>query len=433
MKFVINNQLGYFDISNNIWLQGSKNSMLHNLCLPLLTQGECIIDNVPQIKDIELNLSYLAELGAKIKWLSPTTVSIQCDNINNKLLSPALSRKTTGSKFFIPLMVNLFGEYKTGACGGCNIGDRQFEKYAQSLESFGIKHEKLDNEIYRFFQSELVVKEYELPFPSFGLTVNAILSSVWRTEDITINNACQEPEIDNTIEILRLMGKDIERVCPSVIEIRGGKELKACRFRNMSDRNAAVTYTVMALITRSNLKIENYDDVKMEAFYKFLDEIGAKYELQNRELFVIGKLSHPLKPIGISAFLYPEFHSDWQPLIAPLLTHIEGKSYLEEKLFSDRLRYWLELEKMGAKFKFDYGIETRFKDNNPHAVRINGKSNLSGAEVYARDLRGGVALVTASLVAKGKTVIHNAEEILRGYENLVDTLKRLSVNIEIED
>lgn len=201
----------------------------------------------------------------------------------------------------------------------------------------------------------------------------------------------------------------------------------------MSDRNAAVTYTVMALITRSNLKIENYDDVKMEAFYKFLDEIGAKYELQNRELFVIGKLSHPLKPIAINAFLYPEFHSDWQPLVAPLLTQIEGKSYLEEKLFSDRLRYWLELEKMGAKFEFDYGIETRFKDNNPHAVRINRKSNLSGAEVYARDLRGGVALVTASLVAKGKTVIHNAEEILRGYENLVDTLNRLSVNIEIED
>ena len=433
MKFVIDNPKGHFNLSNVLDLQGSKNSMLQNLCLPLLTQEECIIENVPKIRDIELNLSFLEKLGAQIKWIDKNTLSITCRDIQNNLLPPHLSRKTTGSKFFIPLMVSLFGEYKTGPCGGCQIGDRQFDRHAKALEPFGILHKKLDGDVYHFFQADSLQDNYELPFMSFGLTLNAILSSVCREEEITISNTCQEPEIDNTIQFLKSLGVEIERVEGATIKMKGKKELKGCRFRNMSDRNAAVTYAVMAIITNSHLTIENYDDVKMEAFYKFLDEINAKYQVGEGELSIFKKSDNSLKPVKIEAFLYPGFHTDWQPLVAPILTQIEGKSYIKEKYFSDRLKYWIELEKMGASFDFDYQADTRFKDDNPHAVSINGKTSLSGANVYARDLRGGVALVTASLIAKGKTVIHNAEEILRGYDNLVDTLTNLSVNIAVED
>lgn len=431
MKFVINNPQGHFDISNVIYLQGSKNSMLQNLCLPLLSKEECIIENVPRIRDIELNLTFLEELGVQIKWIDPNTLSVNCQQISNRIFPPHLSRKTTGSKFFIPVMVSLFGEYKTGPCGGCNIGDRQFDKHAKALEPLGILHKKLEGDIYHFFQANSLQNKYELPFISFGLTVNAILSSVYREEEITISNACQEPEIDNTLDFLKAMGVEIEKIAESTIKIKGKKELKGCRFRNMSDRNAAVTYAVMAMITNSNLIIRNYDDIKMGAFYSFLNRINAKYQVGNQELSILKNFNKSLKPIDIKAFLYPVFHTDWQPLVAPLLSQIEGESYIEENYFADRLKYWLELDKMGASFKFDYNVKTKFKDDNPHAVRVKGKISLVGADVYARDLRGGVALVTASLVAKGKTVIHNAEQILRGYDNLVDTLKQLSVNIEV--
>ena len=433
MKFVINNPKGHFDISNRIYLQGAKNSMLQNVCLPLLTKEECIIENVPKIRDIELNLDFLKELGGKVQWINQSTLSITCQKITNKLLPPDISRKTTGSKFFIPLMVSLFGEYKTGPCGGCDIGDRQFDQHAKALEPFGILHTKLDADMYHFFQADSLQDKYELPFMSFGLTLNAILSSVCREKEITIRNACQEPEIDNTLEFLRVMGVEIEQIEGGTIKMRGKKELTGCRFRNMSDRNAAVTYALMGIITNSNLTIENYDDVKMEAFYKFLDEINAKYFIRQKELCILRNSDNSLKPVNINAFLYPGFHTDWQPLVAPLLTQIEGSSYIKENYFSDRLRYWNELEKMGANCKFDYDTKTRFQDDNPHAVYINGKTSLIGTDVYARDLRGGVALVTASLVAKGKTVIHNAEQIIRGYDNLVNILKQLSVNIEIED
>ena len=138
-------------------------------------------------------------------------------------------------------------------------------------------------------------------------------------------------------------------------------------------------------------------------------------------------------PIRITAFLYPQFHSDWQPLVAPLLTQLPTSTFVQEALFPDRLRHWEELAKMGARFAYEFGIETRFNDMNPHAATITGPVALKGAEVTARDLRTGACLVTAALIAKGTTCIHRAEEIDRGYEDMVATLRSLGVSAYRED
>lgn len=426
MRITVDNRVGHFDVSGQIILQGSKNSMLNNLCLPILTNEECIIDNVPDISDIRLNIDCLKALNAKIKWINKNKVSIQCDEIINKPMEPQISSKTTGSKFFIPLMVQRFGEYYTGASGGCDIGDRVFEYYAKSLEPFGITFQIKDN-VYRFYKTKSKSSNFTLPFPSFGLTVNAILSCVLNEEESVLANVCMEPEIDNTIEMLNSMAIKVLRY-KSEIRIIGNKKPTGCSFRNMSDRNAAVTFSIMALITNSMLEIHNFDNFKMEAFYSFLDVINAQYKTDINKLTIL-KHYNKLNPISVKAFLYPNFHSDWQPLIAPLLTQIEGKSSIEELLFPNRLKYWLELEKMGAKYNYNYNTETRFKDTNPHYVETFGIQKLNGTEVVATDLRGGMSLIIASLVAQGKTIINNAEEINRGYENIIETLNLLNVKI----
>lgn len=434
MKFIVTNPDGKSKIDGNIYLQGAKNSMLNNLLLPMLTEEEFIISNVPKIKDIEVNLEFLKILNARVEWIDDHTVLIQCNNIKYNELSATTSAKTTGSKYFIPFMVFRFGEFIMGPSGGDKLGNRGFENYANFLKSFGIDY-KLENGLYYFYKTDTKINEVTLPFQSLGLTINSIFASLHNSSDTIIRNACIEAEIDNTIEIINRMGGDVKRKTPHEIIVRGNKKYHGGKFRNMSDRNVAVTYSIMALISNSRIEILNYDNKKMDAFYKFLNDIGAKYKIIDNNKLVIEKsdLSNSFNPIRIKAFIYPDIHSDWQPLIAPLLTQINGNSYIEEHLFPDRLKYWNELEKMGAKYKFDYTNKTRFeKDENPHAVCVFGKLNLNGAEVTALDLRGGVALIIASLIAIGTTTIHNADEILRGYENIDVILKRLSLDIKRE-
>jgi len=190
MKLKIINKTGCIKINGIIKNQGSKNAMLNNLCLPILTSEECIIDNVPDISDIKLNIMHLEMLNATVKWLNPNKISIKCNNLINLQMDSNLSIKTTGSKFFIPLMVQKFGNYITGPSGGCNIGDRMFINYAKSLESFGISFKIIDDSKFYFYKINSFHNNITLPFPSFGLTVNAIFSSACQNKETIISNVC---------------------------------------------------------------------------------------------------------------------------------------------------------------------------------------------------------------------------------------------------
>jgi UDP-N-acetylglucosamine 1-carboxyvinyltransferase len=431
-KLLIKNDTVPYLNDGKIYLQGSKNSMLNNLCLPLYTEDECIIENVPNIMDINDNLSFLSDLGCVVKKIHKNTVSITCEKIKRVDYDQKLSIRTTGSKFFIPILVNKFNSYKTGISQGCNIGDRGFENYAKSLEPFGIEYEKSSDNTYNFHLATKIESEITLPFPSFGLTVNSILAAVASKKYFTLKNICQEAEIDNTISMFNAMGASIENK-ESNIYINKSNKLHGCIFRNMSDRNAAVTYAVAALMANIELVIENYDDAKMESFYRFLDDINAKYTVDEKTLVIYKSNLHleNKNKLEIKAFLYPDFHSDWQPLVSPLLATCYFNSYIEEWLFQNRLSHWRELEKLGALFQYDNSNITRFEgDSYPHAVKVFGGAELKGNNVYANDLRSAASLVLASIKAKGETIIDNIEQLDRGYESLVQDLINLGATME---
>lgn len=432
MKLLIKNPEGRYIINGEVKLQGAKNAMLNNLLLPLLTNDECIFENVPRINDVLTNLKYLESLGAAVQWITDSSIKIRCSQIKYKDLDSQTAYRTTGSKYFVPFMVHRFGKFITGPSGGDKLGSRAFADYAESLSFFGISYEQIEPSLYKFWKSsDPLGSEHNLKFPSLGLTINSIFAALTCGSDITITNSCLEAEIDNTIDIINQMGGDVQRIAPDSIIVRKKNLYKGGVFRNMSDRNVAVSYAMFALVTQGKITLTNFSNVKMEAFYHFLDQINCKYLTNGDSLFIdaanINKDSQRIK-----AYMYPEIHSDWQPLIAPLLIGQTGTSYIEEFLFPSRLEYWMELSKMGAKFEFDTNNSTRFTLNGDrHAVYIYGPSVLKGASVRAIDLRAGMCLIIASLNAKGDTLIENAEEIYRGYDKIDMVLRALGVSIEL--
>lgn len=419
-------------LKGTINLQGSKNSMLINLVLPILTNEECVISNVPRIKDIELNLSILESLGSKIRWLDKHTVSIKCDALSSAEIDPKLSVKTTGSKFFIPLLVSRFGKVKTGFSLGDDIGlDRGFSKFLDLMKSLGIPHEK-ENDHYLFYSNgKEGKKDLRLDFPSFSATIGAVLGCVTGEDTTIIRNTHQASEIDNACDMLRAMGAKIQRH-NNEIKVVGVKKLNGVNFRNMSDRNALVTYVTASLITNGETTINNIDDVKLEPFWDFLNKLGASYEKNKTSLIIYPSLSE-LKSVDIFAYMWPQFHSDWQPLVAPLLTQISGTSSIVDDLFESRLGYLQELGKMKASYEFFSPNNSRFNDGKSHGVKIHGPIKLHGSTVVAPDVRGGASLVIAGLAAEGRTTIENIDQIERGYEDIVGVLSSLTANIRYED
>jgi len=424
---VVYNPSGHFDISGSVTLQGSKNAGLINVALPLLTSDECIFSNIPAISDVEQALSFLRCIGADVRWNGPL-LHVTCENIEPRMMDPQLAVQTTHSSVFIPLLVSRFGEFVTGVPGGCDIGDRAFGQYVQTLSKMGVACEPTKSGILRFFSTGEFTSEITLPFPSYSSTISAVLLAMTHGS-MVIHNPSQEPEIDNVLQVLTSMGAHAQR-SDSRIEVAPPDKFNGGRFRNMSDRNVAVTYAVMALITGSELSIENFDDVKMDAFYQFLERIGVTYHREGQVLKIPSQDVTHLRATQVDAFIYPSFHSDWQPLVAPLLCLVHGTSRIEEQLFPNRLGYFEQLALMGAKYSDTMTQNARFQDNFMHAVEISGPCTFHGANVKAPDLRGAAALLEAALIARGTTYIDNAEILQRGYANVIDDLQRLSVAIE---
>lgn len=426
-QILVHNPSGRFDISGSVTLQGSKNAGMINVALPLLTSEECVFSNVPNIVDIEHALSFLKAVGADVRWDGPL-LRITCADVEPRMMDPQLAMQTTHSRVFIPLLVSRFGEFVTGAPGGCSIGDRAFEQYVLTLSSMGVGCETVGSGVLRFFATGEFADDITLPFPSYSLTIGAILLSMTHGP-MVIRNASEEPEVDNVLQVLALMGADTRRL-GSQIEVAPAKSFRGGRFRNMSDRNVAVTYAIMGLLTGSNLLITNFDDVRMDAFYAFLDRVGVSYDRQPDELHVRAQDVSGLHATEVEAYIYPSFHSDWQPLVAPLLCRLKGVSRITERLFPDRLSYWQHLARMGAAYTGVAAKNSRFQDNLTHAVEIYGPCIFNGSEVEAPDLRGGAALLEAALVARGTTCIRSAEILQRGYATIVEDLQRLSGNCE---
>ncbi len=395
---------------------GSKNAALAILSAVLLGRGQALLQNVPNVTDIQIKLELLSRFGAKYEWREGT-LFMDCTSLHPAIVEEDIVRPIRTSFYIIGSLLARLGEVELPMPGGCKIGARPVDLHIKGLELLGVSIDQ-DRGVYKANVKRLKGAEIYLDFPSAGATQHLMATACLAEGVTTIQNAALEPEIVTLAEFLKAMGADITGAGTSTIKIRGVKELRACEFRIPSDRLQAGTYLLAAAITGGDVTVKGIHSEDQVALLNKLREADMDSEMTNDTVRLNATNMRP-KGIKIKTMPYPGFPTDIQQPMAALLCIAEGASVIEETIYESRIGHVSELARMGAKISHQSGRITT----------IEGVDRLQGANVEASDLRAGAALVLAGLAAEGTTFVRNIHYIDRGYENLEGIITSLGGNI----
>ena len=406
-------------LEGTINISGAKNSAVALVPAALLSDDVVVINNIPNISDIDALNEILTYLGAEV-LRENDTIKINSKNIINKEIPESISKKLRASYYF---MSSLLGKYKQVEMffpGGCSIGARPIDQTLKGFEALGATVIEEGNK-FTVFADKLVGGHVYLDMPSVGATINTMLAAVKAEGETIIENAAKEPEIVNVAIFLNNMGAKIRGAGTSEIRITGVNKLGRGFVEVIPDRIEAGTYIIAGALMGNNLKINNIIPDHIDSLILKLKEMGVKINVHENHLFI--SKTENIKPVIVKTIGYPGFPTDLQQPLTTLLTQCSGTSYLEETIYENRFQNIAYLRNMGA------SIEQLDKRH----IKINGPTNLTGMTVEATDLRAGACLVLAGLVANGKTIINKSEHVLRGYENIVEKLNDVGAKIKINE
>lgn len=403
-------------LKGKVNISGAKNAALAILPAVLLSDGVCVIENLPSISDITLMCKILEDLGAEVKLLSKGTLQIDPRKVKSGVASYELMRNMRASCYLLGALLGRFGESIVYLPGGCDFGTRPIDQHLKGFEVMGAKC-SLDGGMIKVKSEKLVGNNVYLDVVSVGATVNIMLAAV-KAEGLTvIENAAKEPHIVDLANFLNCMGADVVGAGTDVIKIKGVKKLSGITYSIIPDQIEAGTYLVAAAATKGEITIKNVIPKHLESITAKLKEIGA--ELIEGTDFVHIKCDKEFKKCNVKTMPHPGFPTDMQPQITALLSIVPGTSVVTEAVWDNRFRYIEELRRMGANISVD-----------GRTAVIEGVKELDGAPVKATDLRAGAALVIAGLAAKGTTVIDEIRHIERGYEEIIEKFQALGANIK---
>ncbi|WP_353289254.1 UDP-N-acetylglucosamine 1-carboxyvinyltransferase [Wolbachia endosymbiont (group A) of Paraperithous gnathaulax] len=421
-KILIRNN--YKPLVGKIKINGSKNAVLPIMAASLLSSSPVILHNVPDLIDVHLMSKLLESLGAEVNFMhnknykANHTLKIDCSNINNHVMPYKTASKLRTSFLILGPMLSRFGKARTAFPGGCNIGKRPVDMHIKALEEMGAKIEIDGYNIIATVKGKLQGKEITFEKISVGATENVIMAATFAEGVTTINNAATEPEVLDLIDFLKKMGADIEIDNTKVI-ITGVEALNGCVHKIIPDRIEAGTYALAAIITGGKLELEGINLSDIRCITNELETIGAMVELYDGGI-VISRKNGSIKSAKVATDPYPNFPSDMQPQLMSAMCIADGISVIEENIFENRFTHADELRKLGANISIEKSKAT-----------ISGIKSLSGANLYATDLRSTAALVLASLVAGGETIINNSHHLWRGYEAMHEKLNSCGADISI--
>lgn len=406
-------------LKGTINISGAKNSAVALVPAALLSDGEVIINNIPNISDISALNEILLYLGAEVNRCDDTIV-INSKNIINKEIPQGISTKLRASYYFMSALLGKYKKVEMYFPGGCSIGARPIDQTLKGFRALGATVIEEDNK-FTIFADKLTGAHVYLDVPSVGATINTMLVAVLAEGETIIENAAKEPEIVNVAVFLNNMGAKISGAGTNEIKILGVSNLSHGFVETIPDRIEAGTYVIAGALMGKNLKINNIIPEHIESLILKLKEIGVKIDVSNDHLFV--SKSANINPIKIKTIGYPGFPTDLQQPLTTLLTTCNGSSFLEETIYENRFQNIPYLNKLGAKIEII--------DN--HNIKINGPTDFKAGTVEATDLRAGACLVLAGLAANGTTYINKSEHVLRGYENIVDKLNNVGAKIKINE
>ena len=414
-KIIIN---GGKKLEGEINVSGAKNSAVALIPGAILCDEKITLANVPNISDVDALEDILKNLNAKIKRKSNGEVHISSSSIKNKKIDKRLVKKLRASYYFMGALLGKYKRCEMCFPGGCSIGTRPIDLHLKGFEALGAKITE-NGENYLIEAEELKGAKIYLDFASVGATINIMYAAVRAEGTTIIDNAAKEPEIVNVATYLNNMGAKISGAGTRRIKIEGVNYLHSCFHEVIPDRIEAGTYEIIGAACSNSLKINNVIPEHLESLNNKLKEMNVKVNINEDNIIVEG--SEEFKPISIVTETYPGFPTDLQQIIATLLTQANGESEIRETIYENRFQNLYELKKMGCKVKID----------GDKAI-IKGKTKLNATEVYATDLRCGAGLVIAGLIAEGTTIIDNADLILRGYEGIVDKLRKVGADITLK-
>ncbi|MCD8073857.1 MAG: UDP-N-acetylglucosamine 1-carboxyvinyltransferase [Lachnospiraceae bacterium] len=430
-------------LCGELTIQGSKNAALPVLTACLLGDGPCIIDNCPQIQDVEDTLAILRMLGCKTERTGHT-VSVDPSGMEKTAIFGPQAERIRSSVLFLGALLGRMGEAALPYPGGCAIGSRPIDYHLRALEKLGVRFSKsspsgasggasfrqtegsdgedgsgLGSDGIYASATRLRGAGIRLPQPSVGATENTILAAVLADGETVIENAALEPEIDELCRFLNLRGAKIRRERGRRIRIFGKQTLGPVRYRLDADRIVAGSYLLAGAACGGSIHFRNLPAEQLSALLAVLSRMGVQVAEDGR--MCAGE--RPLAVENIATAPYPGFPTDLQSPLMAALGLARGESRIWERMFENRFRTAACLRKMGA----DITIEGS-------CARIKGTATLrGGAEVRAPDLRGGAALVTAALAASGRSRIEGYEYIARGYEDICRDFQSLGAEIRLTE
>ena len=413
-KLIIN---GNKELKGEISISGAKNCAVALIPAALLCDEDVTISNVPNISDVDALEEILIHLDAKIDRKNNGEVVIHSGSINNKPIDEELAKKLRASYYFMGALLGKYKHVEMSFPGGCSIGKRPIDLHLKGFKALGAKVSGDDENII-LDADELTGADIYLDFASVGATINIMLAAVRAKGTTIIKNAAKEPEIPNIAEYLNAMGAKIKGAGTDIITIEGVDYLKSCTHTVLPDRIEAGTYIILGAACAKSLVVKNIVPKHIDSLLEKLKEMNVKMKIGKNSVTV--KQSKRLKATEIITLVYPGFPTDLQQIMASLMTQAKGESSIDETIWENRFLNLYEMLKMGAKIEV-----------NGSKAYITGPTKLKGTEINATDLRAGAGLVVAALLAEGTTTINNADYILRGYENIVDKLRKIGADVEL--
>jgi len=424
-------------LKGEVTLCGAKNSGFKLMIASLYADGLSTIKNFSKIGDTFSTAEIIKSLGGQVKFGQNHTVQVSGKNLQKNKIAERQGKLSRASTYFIGPFLYRFGKAILPNPGGCKIGRRPLDRHLEGIKALGAQI-RITDDYYEITAKKLKGTKYIFPKNTHGGTDVMIISAILAKGKTILENAAQEPEVDDLINFLNKMGAEIKRTEPRTIVIEGVSKLGSAEFSVMPDRNEAVTFACAALATKGDIFIKEASPKDLEEFLDQLDKVGGGYEIAKNGIrfFHKGRLT----PCNILTHPHPGFMTDWMGVWSVLMTQAKGESVIHETIFENRFAFVNELKKMGVKIElfnpfvpepetvYNFNLE----DDRPeyfHAARIFGPVRLKATKIEIADVRAGATLILASLAASGKSELEGVGLVDRGYENLDGRLKELGGNI----
>jgi UDP-N-acetylglucosamine 1-carboxyvinyltransferase len=402
-----------------IRVSGAKNAALPCMAAALLTDEPVILENIPQVRDIQTTRNLLAAMGAEVELgygRAQHRTTIHCKTLAAPEASYELVKTMRASTLVLGPLVARCGHARVSLPGGCAIGSRPIDLHIKGLEQLGAKitqdHGYVEATADRLKGAEIVFDKITVTG-----TEDLLMAATLAEGETVMKNCAREPEVADLADLLNKMGAKIEGAGTSTIRVKGVSKLKGAKHRIIPDRIEAGTFIIAGAMTGGDLNIVGCDPAHLRAVLDKLKAVGVKTKANGDSVRVMG--DNPFTAADMTTEEYPGFPTDCQAQFMALATQAEGMSVITENIFENRFMHAQELVRMGANIK----IEGR------RAV-VQGKSPLSAAAVLASDLRASASLVLAALVADGETIIDRVYHLDRGYENIEEKLRGVGAEIK---